>query len=264
MTSTTTDTTCKSCNEVLLGTYCHRCGEKTFSPHDKSLSHLVHEVFHFLTHFEGTFLRTLKTVFIHPGQLSADYCSGVRKKYFKPVSFFLFSVIVYLLFSSFQGLNMQFSTYLSKDYGQRFYSLQPALDKMESEGITETELAARYDAKSSKVAKVMLLILIPLSALVLYGLNFRKRKYFFDHYMLSTEALSFYVLTQFILLFLIMIAVVTVYPAGENWFTDSSWVWIAMRISFVAWMIVACRRFYQDKWWMASIKAIIFSFLFIR
>lgn len=207
---------CKNCSHALTGNYCSQCGEKRHKPEDKKIGHLLHETFHFLTHFEGSFFLTFRTAFGKPGKLSADYCDGIQKKYFKPVSFFLFSVILYLLFSSFQGLNMKFAVYVNEEYGLRFYTLEPARQKLKALGITTNELAARYDAKSPKVAKVLLFLLIPLSALVLYGLSFRKRRYYYDHFVLATEAMAIYVLGMFVLLYLLYVVVSQLYPRGET------------------------------------------------
>lgn len=77
--------TCKSCGHDFEGHYCNRCGEKLFHEKDKHIGHLFEEQFHFITHFEGSFFNTIKTVLARPGQLTLDYCNGIRKKYFKPV-----------------------------------------------------------------------------------------------------------------------------------------------------------------------------------
>ncbi|MEJ7625555.1 MAG: DUF3667 domain-containing protein [Ferruginibacter sp.] len=109
--------TCKNCGFNFTGYYCNRCGEKVYTEVDKSLTHLIQGTFHFITHLEGTFLNALKTFLTQPGKFSFDYCRGIRKKYYKPVSFFMMLVILYLIFPRFQGLNMKLSTYADKYYG---------------------------------------------------------------------------------------------------------------------------------------------------
>src|SRR5687768_6645997 len=105
---------CKNCGNHFSGKFCNNCGEKVITGHDKSVLHLVDEGFHFLTHFEGKFFTTLRTMFSKPGLLSLDYCNGIRKRYYKPVSFFLLLVILYLLFPMFQGLNMTLSSHMTQ------------------------------------------------------------------------------------------------------------------------------------------------------
>ena len=76
---------CKNCGNRFTGKYCNVCGEKVYTEKDKSIKYIIEEGFHFLTHFEGTFLKSLKAIITRPGTLSLDYCNGIRKKYFKPL-----------------------------------------------------------------------------------------------------------------------------------------------------------------------------------
>src|SRR4029078_451394 len=99
--------TCKNCGNHFNGNYCNNCGEKVYTEHDRTAFHFLEEGFHFLTHFEGTFFTTIKTIFAKPGQVSVDYANGIRKKYFKLLSLFLLLVVLYLLFPVFEGLNMK-------------------------------------------------------------------------------------------------------------------------------------------------------------
>mgnify|MGYP003546581747 FL=1 len=107
---------CKNCGNHFTGKFCNQCGEKIYNEKDKLIKHLFNDAIHFTSHFDGTFLTSLKTAITKPGKISLDYCSGIRKKYFKPVPFFLLLVVFYLLFPRFQGLNMKAGTYASPQY----------------------------------------------------------------------------------------------------------------------------------------------------
>lgn len=181
--------TCKNCGNVFTGNYCSNCGEKVYHDHDKSITHFFEDALHFITHLDGTLITTIKTIFTKPGQLSLDYCSGKRKKYFKPLSFFLLLVVLYLLFPLFEGLNMRLQ-YYPNSFGK--FALNWIETKAASKRITEDELAELFAHKSGKWSKLLLLIIIPLSAFTLWLLHIRKRKYFFDHLVLSTEINSFF------------------------------------------------------------------------
>lgn len=71
--------TCLNCGHLFTGNYCNHCGEKLYSEHDKKVSHLFHEAFHFLTHFDNKFFRALRMIFASPGRLSAEFTAGRRK-----------------------------------------------------------------------------------------------------------------------------------------------------------------------------------------
>ncbi len=193
-----TATTCKNCGNHFAGKFCNNCGEKVYSDHDKTIFHFIEEGIHFMTHFEGTLLTTLKTIFTKPGQLSLDYCNGIRKKYFKPIPLFLLLVVLYLLFPAMEGLNMRLKYYPSQPY-YGSYAETKILHKLAETGYTKEQLSEKFHEKGEKVSKFMLLTLIPLTALFLYAFTFRKRKYFFDQMVLATEINSFYLLWGFLL-----------------------------------------------------------------
>src|SRR2546423_13621943 len=143
----TTTNTCKNCGNTFTGKYCNNCGEKVYTEEDRSVIHFFDEGLHFITHFEGNFFITLKTIFTKPGNLSLDYCDGIRKKYFKPLSFFLLLVVLYLLFPVFEGLNMKVYYHVHNDlYGP--YALKKVKEIMENKNWTEPQLEQIFHQKA--------------------------------------------------------------------------------------------------------------------
>ena len=197
-TTETTLHTCKSCGNTFEGKFCNRCGEKVYDNHDKSLVHFFEEVFHFITHFEGTFFTTLKTIFTKPGQLSTDYCEGRRKRYFKPVSFFLLLVVLYLLFPYFPGLNMPLSGHAYQPAYGAYVQERITHYLAEHPDITRNQLEQLFAAKSEKTSKILLFAIIPACALFFWLFNFRKRPYYFDHLIFSTEFNSVFLILIFL------------------------------------------------------------------
>jgi len=254
--------TCKNCGNHFHGKFCNNCGEKVFDQKAKSMVNIAEEVFHFMTHFDGTFFTTLKTFFSRPGKMSLDYANGIRKQYFKPVSFFLLLVVAYLLFPRFEGLNMRYWTYVSPDYDFSWYAVPVAKLKMSAHRLTEAKLAAAYDAHSAGFAKSCLFLLIPMSAFVLSLIFYTSRKYFFDHFMLATEIMSFYIFTQFLFLPFLSVIVVKTAPAYGYLFSDGSWLWHVVFVAFGLFITAAFRNFYKQPIWLSTLKALLFLFVF--
>ena len=254
--------TCKNCGNHFHGRFCNECGEKVYTQKDKSLLHIFEEVLHFITHFDGTLFTTLKTFFSRPGKISSDYSNGIRKKYFKPVSFFLLIVITYLLFPRFEGLNIRFNTYISTHYGFHWYAAPVAKQKINNHHLTVQDLAVKYDAKSPAFAKACLFLLIPLEALLLFLLFYTSRRYFFDHFLLATEITSFYILSQFLLLPFLSFVVSKTAPAYLYLFEDGSWVWDILYLIYLVFIACAFRNFYRQPIWLSSLKAFVFLFVF--
>ena len=169
------ETTCISCGHSFTGKFCNNCGEKVYSAKDKSIKHLLEEMFHFVTHFEGKFFTTARAMFTSPGLLSKDYCEGKRIKYYKPVSLFFLLVVVYLLLPFPRGLN------LPLDYVKKIndgFVEGTIKAKQEKKGITYEELKVKYEKKSEFVSKFLLIIIIPIGALFLKLLFFRRHTFF--------------------------------------------------------------------------------------
>lgn len=280
--------TCKNCGHSFTGKYCNNCGEKVYTKHDKSILHFFEDAFHFITHFEGTFFNTLKAIFTRPGKLSLDYCNGLRKKYFRPLSFFMLLVILYLIFPFFTGLNMPFKFYLdegkferqlvSRKTGVDIDSLRNQVNIVLSkrdfqnreqayragsiyvDSVIKTipslsRLEARYDKKSEKISKLLLLILLPLTALALWLFSLRKKQVFFDHLTLATEINAAFLLFNFFILPLFVILFQKITPSlVATYLSDIAITGFGYLVLFT-YAAIAIWRFYAEKWWWAILKA---------
>jgi hypothetical protein len=256
----TTITTCKNCGNHFTGKYCNACGEKIYTDHDRTVKHFFEEGIHFFTHFEGTFFTTLKYIFTRPGKLSEEYCRGIRKSLFKPMSLFFLLVLIYLLFPLFEGLNMRLFYHLeSSTYGE--YATAKAQAVMQSRNWTEAQLAEAFQKKSDKASKFLLILLLPLTALFFWSLTFRKRKYFFDQMVFATEINCVYLIWGFIILPLLLTLYILAFRAithsKPTWITDGNLGYIMYGVLLI-YLTLAARRFYKVRW----VKAVVISLLF--
>lgn len=254
-----TNVTCKNCGNNFLGRYCNQCGEKIFQEKDKKLKNIFEEAFHFLTHFEGKFFNSFRTIITRPGKLSFDYCSGIRKKYFKPISFFLMLVIIYLLFPVFEGLNMKMYYHTQHGfYGD--YAAAEVARVMEAKGWSEEYLSDVYQAKGEKTSKFLLFIILPLMAFFSWLVGMRKRRYYFDHFIFTTEIVSFFILWGFLLLPLLLI-IARILRLNVQVSDDQTG--IAMISVFIIYLSLAARRFFKYNWLQAGAYTILFSVIMI-
>lgn len=247
---------CKNCGKTFDGNFCNHCGEKVYTEKDKHVTHFFEEGLHFITHFEGKFFTTLKTIFTAPGKLSFDYSNGIRKKYFKPLSFFLMLVILYLLLPVFDGLNISMEQHTKRQYGE--FAALKIEQKINSTAFTREHLAELFDEKSSKVSKPLLLIIIPLTALFTWLLTFKKRKLFFDQLVISTEINIVFLLWGFLLLPLIFLLYASL--TGYTQFNDELITYL-IYIPLLAYCYIAFTRFYQLKWWQGILLCLTIYFV---
>lgn len=253
---------CKNCGNSFYGKFCNQCGEKVYGKKDRSLLHLFGEFFHFVTHFEGKFFTTLKTVVTSPGKMALDFTNGIRRKYFKPVSFFLLIVVLYLLLHLFSGLNMNFSIYVDPDYKYRTLVMPIVKQKLASHQFTADQLAEAYNAKSPVFAKLLLFLLIPLSALLIWLLYLRSGKYFFDHLVLSVEMMSVYLVLWWLLFPAMLLSLMYLVPSVKPFIHDDSWVYKMLSVFLGLYFFIAFRNFYREKIWLTLLKALLFLVIF--
>ena len=245
---------CKNCNALLSGRYCSNCGEKRYTEHDKTMAHIAEEVLHFFSHFDGKLLTTIKTMLTRPGKVSLDYCDGIRSRYFKPVSFFLLVVVLYLLFPVFEGLNMALSYHLSHPfYGK--YATKTVDTLLRQKRLTLEQATMLFHQKGEKVSKFLLFIILPVMATLSLGLARHKRKLFFDHVIFATEAVTFFILFGFLLVPLLL-AVFDLLRFRS--FSSELPLIVLVTTTSLLYLYIASKRFFRFN----VIFAIIYSLLF--
>ncbi|MEJ7912736.1 MAG: DUF3667 domain-containing protein [Chitinophagaceae bacterium] len=79
--------------------FCSYCGQTT-ATHRLTTGHLVHEVFHAVTHADKGIFNLVRILATRPYKVAIDYVEGCRKKYFNPVTFFLLCVGLFIFINT--------------------------------------------------------------------------------------------------------------------------------------------------------------------
>jgi hypothetical protein len=152
-------TNCLNCGAPVTGKYCHECGQKAHV-NRLTVKALIDEVIHFFTHVEETFLKTSLHFIIKPGIISLNYIEGKRKRYQKPVSFFLIWTGVYILLHNF------------------------ILNKFDYELVLQTKIQTQTQEDANKFFRshfsFFMLPLMTSSAFIIWLVLGRRRFYFFE------------------------------------------------------------------------------------
>lgn len=247
---------CLNCGDVIIKKYCGNCGQKKYDSSDKKISHLLEETSHSLTHFDGTFWTNLKTILLHPGKFSQEYCGGRKKKYYPPIAFFAILVILYLLFPMFEGLNMQLKYFRSNGLFDAYYNSK--MDEMlTARSVSFEELSEQFHHLGEKTAKFLIITLIPVMAAFTILVTYRRRKYFYDHFIFATEALSFFILVFYLFVAFIFYTI-RYFGYSLNYFSDAV-ISISLSTGFLVYVTIAARRFFAYK----PLRAFGFSIVFV-
>jgi hypothetical protein len=85
---------CLDCGALSTGAFCGSCGQRREAPL-LPLRQIVAEAVGDLTNIDGKSIRTLATLFRHPGRVTRDYIAGRRTRYVAPFRLFLVASAVY-------------------------------------------------------------------------------------------------------------------------------------------------------------------------
>lgn len=83
---------CLNCGTGLVGSHCHRCGQK--ADVHRSFGEIGHDLVHAIFHFEGKLWNTLPLLTWRPGDLTRRYIHGERASFISPLALFLFAVFL--------------------------------------------------------------------------------------------------------------------------------------------------------------------------
>lgn len=95
---------CLNCGAFVQGRFCQNCGQENIEPKETFLG-MVQHFFEDITHYDGKFFSTLRTLLFRPGFLSKEYVNGRRMRYLHPVRMYVFTSTVFFIFFFSLGFN---------------------------------------------------------------------------------------------------------------------------------------------------------------
>jgi hypothetical protein len=245
--ATVVDTTlCPSCGAELVGTYCHRCGEKVFHEKDLALTHFLQHGLHDLTHLDSKIFATLRYLFTRPGFLTSEYLAGRRLHYVKPLSLFLVACAVFFLADSIRPIDPYNLHRLTQSDNagkinagwERIAALRHASKEVVA---VQIEVTIHKLATTAQLANIL--------ALAVVLALFYRRPYFTLHLVFACHFFVFYLLT--------LILLSPLASAAGHLKIRPLWVLLTQSGVFVGYLFFAMRRVYAQGVATTLLKAII-------
>jgi hypothetical protein len=96
---------CKNCGTRSEFHYCPACGQRT-SVYKVTFRETFDDLADALFTVNAPLIITFKLLIVNPGKLFTSYLEGQRRKYYKPVAFFLLTTLLFILIRSLIGINI--------------------------------------------------------------------------------------------------------------------------------------------------------------
>ena len=183
---------CRNCGAELRSTdkFCPACGQGVAEGLDRSFSHLLRARLEEVTSVDSRFWRSIKALIFSPGSLSRAFREGRRRQFLSPIGIFLLGNLLYFLAPPLSDLQLPLSDQ---------YELQPYrvlitgwVDHyIAQSGQSFEDVARLYELRIAELAKVMVIFMVPLVALVTQALFLDRRLYYADHVVIALHYLAF-------------------------------------------------------------------------
>lgn len=87
---------CRNCGAPVLGVFCGQCGQ-SIETHRRSVFHLISEALEHIVSFDTRVLRTVRALFLQPGELSLAFHQGRIQRYVPAVRLYFFVSLIFFL-----------------------------------------------------------------------------------------------------------------------------------------------------------------------
>jgi hypothetical protein len=146
----TTEKACLNCGTLLIGSYCHICGQKAHV--HRSLRAFGADLFSGMFNFEGKIWRTLPMLAWKPGEMTRRYIDGERARYVSPVALYLFSVFAMFAVLTFNGTIGDTRGPIRNGIQESINEQRAAIRKLEEQRKTLAARGAGVSALDRKIA----------------------------------------------------------------------------------------------------------------
>jgi hypothetical protein len=193
---------CPNCGFHAAENYCARCGQETHLHKDTFRALLMHFIGHYF-HYDSKFWKTMKALWFSPGKLTTAYWNKQRMRYLSPISLYIFISAVYFLTASLipeappakisstrvemDSVIQIHDTIVAPRSGRQILrnalsNTRHKIAKMDRESAPGTDAAHELEEKVIHALPKVFFFMIPLMAIVLRLLFFKRKDVHFVHH----------------------------------------------------------------------------------
>lgn len=194
---------CSNCESELGNNnrFCASCGQAVVDSRDRSLARLLRSSFAEVTSIDGRLWQSLRYLVLRPGFLSREYREGRRRRYLSPISLFLLGNLLFFLAPPLSDFQLS----LMEQYELQPYSAWTAqwVDAyLAASGRSFEDVADAYRLRVIELAKLMVIVHVPLLAAGTLLIAPDQRLFYADHVVMALHYFAF------LMIYLILVSVV--------------------------------------------------------
>lgn len=241
MSLESTPTTCKNCRAIFEGKFCPNCSQKA-DTHRFTVGHFGHELFHAFTHTDKGVFFLSKELLLRPGKVALEYNSGMRKKYFNPITFLLIVTAIQI----FVIKKTEFFTAFNKSMkalSEQAAQASPESRKQLNQSLDDADKQTSMVTENNKAFTLLIIPVLSLMTWVLFkksGHNYAENLVF-NVLLMSGMTLIFFII---VIPFLILPSFVILWM-----FVDYIAIWV--------YTFIAYKQFYNQRWPATIAKGVV-------
>ena len=190
-------TQCLNCGTALTGSFCHACGQAVRDTTDRSIGKLLGDFLDNIFFFDNRFVISLRYLFRFPSRMTVEFLAGKRKKFVSPVSLFLFVNVIYFFVNPLTDYSISLEDQYSQPYGPLIKDWING--KLQNEGLDFRSYSGTYQNMSDTISKSIMIINIPMIALGVYLMAFKKRRFYYDSLIFTFHFFSLFLVSWILL-----------------------------------------------------------------
>ena len=230
---------CPNCGADAFEQYCRKCGEKRLEREQWKLSAMAGEVFDEITDLDHSKVwHTFSHLLRRPGELTAEYWRGRRKRYLGPIKLYIVLFALGLILYSIHRptATLDIETMAAADRTGAYETV--IADVVKKRGLPREQVVQEVNSRWQSYVSLTQFMGPVCLALVLQLLFLRQRRFYAEHLIFSLHVAAFSILLNILMWCLYLLV-------GIN-FTSSFFVLMAVQVvAGLVYFVLAVRRAYR-------------------
>lgn len=238
---------CANCGHYRDDRFCPRCGQDD-RDYTRSLWRLVGDVIKETFEVDGRLPRTLRPMFLRPGQLAVEFSRNRRASYVSPVRSYLFASILFFFVLAVTA-NPGSGPDMPPDQVTEEQEARGRILVEKAGAVVDVLRDPRSAARLLDNLPLAMFVTLPAYALLLKMFFYSSRRYYTEHLVFAMHLHTFSFLVYTVIMVMLNTGHLSEFLGGTL-----KWAALALFLWVVAYSYLALRRYYRNGLFVTAIK----------